>query len=64
MEITVRALRPAIRPAGPVSSLRLIELFGKIDGTQFLAAGKAGAFAKEGTLEEQHAEMVPTSHHI
>jgi hypothetical protein len=60
----MRALQPAIRPTGPVSSLRLIELFGKIDGTQFLAAGKAGAFAKEGTLEEQHAEMVPTSHDI
>jgi hypothetical protein len=25
---------------------KLIELFGKIDGSQFLAAGKAGAFAK------------------
>ena len=43
---------------------KLIEFFGRIDGAQFLAAGKAGAFAKEGTSEEQYAEMVPTSHHI
>jgi len=43
---------------------KLIELFGKIDGTQLLAAGKAGAFAKRETSEAQYAEMALTSHHI
>jgi hypothetical protein len=43
---------------------KLIELFGKIDGAQLLAAGKAGAFAKRETSEAQYAEMAPTSHHI
>ncbi len=37
----------------------LIEIFGKVDATEILAAGKAGAFSKI-TSEEQHAEL---THH-
>jgi hypothetical protein len=42
---------------------KLIELFGKIDGTQFLAAGKAGVFARRAS-EEQDADLVPTFPHL
>jgi hypothetical protein len=37
---------------------QLIELFGKLDGTQFLAAGKAGVFARKAS-EDQDADLVP-----
>jgi hypothetical protein len=40
---------------------KLIEIFGKIDGAQFLAAGKAGAFTGKDTTEDQYAEMAPAS---
>jgi len=43
---------------------KLIELFGKLDGAQLLAAGKRGAFTSKGTEEEEYAEMAPTSHDI
>jgi len=43
---------------------KLIELFGKLDATQLLAAGKADAFAKKETPEEQYAEMAPISNHL
>jgi hypothetical protein len=33
---------------------KLIEIFGRIDGAQFLAAGKAGAFAKAEPAEDRH----------
>jgi hypothetical protein len=42
---------------------KLIEMFGKIDGAQFLAAGKAGAFAGKESAREQYAEVTPTSEH-
>ncbi len=42
---------------------KLIEVFGRIDGAQFLAAGKAGAFGKAETCGEQHAELAPELQH-
>jgi hypothetical protein len=36
---------------------KMIELFGRIDGEQLLAGGTAEAFAKEETLEHEHAEV-------
>jgi hypothetical protein len=36
---------------------KLIEVFGRIDADQFLAAGKAGAFAKDEIPQEQYAAM-------
>jgi hypothetical protein len=43
---------------------KLIELFGKIDGAQLLAAGKAGAFTGNESAREQYAEMTPASQHV
>jgi hypothetical protein len=43
---------------------KLIEVFGRLDEAQFLAAGKRGGFAQVKAKEEQHAEMVPASRHI
>ena len=43
---------------------KLIELFGRLDGAQFLAAGKKGAFTRREKSEEEYAEMAPTSHDI
>ncbi len=40
---------------------KLIEIFGRLDGATLLAAGKAGAFAKEETLETKHVEMAAKS---
>jgi hypothetical protein len=34
---------------------KLIELFGKLDGAQLLAAGKKGAFTRKEAKEEQYA---------
>jgi hypothetical protein len=36
---------------------KLIEIFGRIDGQQFLHAGKAGGFAKKRTEEVEHATV-------
>ena len=36
---------------------KMIELFGRIDGEQLLAGGRAEAFAKEETQEHEHAEV-------
>ena len=40
---------------------KLIELFSKIDGAQFLAAGKAGAFVKEEPAEELDHDLAALS---
>jgi hypothetical protein len=42
---------------------KLIELFGRIDAEQFLAAGKRGAFASKETAVEEYAQAT-SSHHI
>jgi len=42
---------------------KLIEIFGTIDGARFLAAGKAGAFTREGTSGEQHADLARILQH-
>ena len=42
-----RALEPATRRTGPDLVAKLIELFGHLDGRQFLEAGKAGAFPQD-----------------
>ena len=36
---------------------KMIELFGRIDGEQLLAGGRAEAFVKEETQEHEHAEV-------
>ena len=36
---------------------KMIELFGRIDGEQLLAGGKAEAFAKKETMEQEHAKV-------
>jgi len=41
----------------------LIGLFGRINGEQFLAAGKTGAYARNETPEEQGADLAAASHH-
>jgi hypothetical protein len=41
---------------------KLIELFGRLDGAQFLAAGKRGAFEKEKRAADRDVERVPISH--
>jgi hypothetical protein len=35
----------------------MIELFGRIDGEQLLAGGRAEAFVKEEIQEHEHAEV-------
>jgi len=42
----------------------LIELFGKLDPAQFLAAGKKGAFTRKQAGEELYAEMAPPSDRV
>jgi hypothetical protein len=41
---------------------KLIELFGRLDGAQLLAAGKRGAFEKEKRAADRDVERVPISH--
>ena len=41
-----------------------IDLFGRLDGAQFLAAGKRGLFAKEQETQERYAELTPFSRGI
>uniref|UniRef100_Q01XZ6 Mannosylglycerate hydrolase MGH1-like glycoside hydrolase domain-containing protein n=1 Tax=Solibacter usitatus (strain Ellin6076) TaxID=234267 RepID=Q01XZ6_SOLUE len=42
---------------------KLIELFGRLDGAQLLAAGKSGAFTIR-EMKEQYVEMAPASHRL
>jgi len=42
----------------------LIALFGRIDGEQFLAAGKTGAYARNEIPEDQGADLAAAFHHI
>jgi hypothetical protein len=46
------------------SVAKLIEIFGKIDGARFLAADKAGAFARNEIPEDQSADLAVASHRI
>jgi hypothetical protein len=41
---------------------KLLGLFGRLDGDQFLAAGKNGGFTRKEMKEEEYVEMAQKSH--